>query len=262
LRGGPFANVAPQIDRPQDAAMEAPASTGSSGLAARAMRVGVAATAGLVAGALVGGLGGRLAMLLLRLTSDPSVRGLETDDGFTIGVVSPSTMFLVVATAVLGVIGGLVYLVVRTWLPGSSRSLWFGALTGVVGGAVVIRPGGIDFTLLDPLWLAIALFVALPGVFGVVVAALVERWLRGASAATSVAWLAGIALAVIPVALLGARGAITLAAALIVLAVLVQRGPSDRISTSPTVLWLGRAGLLAVGVVSAAALVIDVAAIL
>ena len=39
-----------------------------------------------MAGLLVGGVGGRVAMLLLRLTSDPRLRGLETDDGFTIGV--------------------------------------------------------------------------------------------------------------------------------------------------------------------------------
>jgi hypothetical protein len=184
--------------------MAAPTSTASIGLVARTMPVAVAATAGFVAGAIVGGVGGRLAMLLLRLTSDPSLHGLETDDGFSIGVVSASTIFLVMTTAVLGTIGGLVYLVVRTWLPPSSRSMCFGALTGVVGGSLVIHPGGIDFTLLDPLWLAIVSFVALPAAFGVVVAALVERWLRGPSAATSPAWLAGLGLAVLPLAFLGA----------------------------------------------------------
>src|SRR5258708_6692212 len=40
---------------------------------------------GLVAGAIIGGLGGRLAMLVLRLTSNGSVRGVKTSDGFVIG---------------------------------------------------------------------------------------------------------------------------------------------------------------------------------
>jgi hypothetical protein len=242
--------------------MAAPASTTSIGLVARAMPAAVAATAGFVAGAAVGGVGGRLAMLLLRLTSDPSLHGLETDDGFTIGVVSVSTIFLVLEMAFLGAIGGLVYLAVRTWLPPSSRSMCFGALTGVVGGSLVIHPGGIDFTLIDPPWLAIVLFVALPAAFGVAVAILVERWLQGTSAATSPAWLAGLVLAALPLALLGARGAVPLAGALVVVAVLVWRPGADRLSASGPFLWLGRAGLVGVGIVSAAALVSDVAEII
>jgi hypothetical protein len=241
--------------------MAAPTSTASIGLVARTMPVAVAATAGFVAGAIVGGVGGRLAMLLLRLTSDPSLHGLETDDGFSIGVVSASTIFLVMTTAVLGTIGGLVYLVVRTWLPPSSRSMCFGALTGVVGGSLVIHPGGIDFTLLDPLWLAIVSFVALPAAFGVVVAALVERWLRGPYAATSPAWLAGLGLAVLPLALLGARGVVLVAAGLVVVAMLVRRPGAEHWFVSPPVRWLGRAGLLGVGIVSGAALVRDIAEI-
>ena len=40
---------------------------------------------GLVCGALIGGVGGRLAMFVLRVTSDGSLHGLQTDDDFTIG---------------------------------------------------------------------------------------------------------------------------------------------------------------------------------
>jgi hypothetical protein len=254
--------VAPQRDPTQDASMAAPASMTSIGLGARAMSVGVAATAGFVAGGVVGGVGGRLAMLLLRLTSDPSLRGLETDDGFTIGVVTVSTIFLVIEMAVLGTIGGLAYLAVRTWLSPSSRSLWFGALTGVVGGSLVIHPGGLDFTLLDPLWLAIAMFVALPAAFGVVVAALVERWLHGTAAATSRAWLGGLILAALPLAILGARGPVSLAGALVLLALLVWGPEAERRFSSGPFFWLGRACLAVVGLVSAISLVSDVAEIL
>ena len=49
-------------------------------LAAVAKPLAAAITAGFVAGLTIGGVGGRLAMFVLRLTSDPAVRGLETDE--------------------------------------------------------------------------------------------------------------------------------------------------------------------------------------
>jgi hypothetical protein len=43
-------------------------------------------SSGSVAGLLIGGVGGRLAMFVLRLTSDPALRGAKTDDGFTTAI--------------------------------------------------------------------------------------------------------------------------------------------------------------------------------
>ena len=43
------------------------------------------AGAGAISGALIGGVGGRIAMLVLRLTSSDLLRGAITDDGFEIG---------------------------------------------------------------------------------------------------------------------------------------------------------------------------------
>ena len=79
--------------------------------------LGAGVSAGFLAGVLIGGVGGRLAMLALRLTSDPSLNGVSTDDGFTIGRVSLQTLFLLGVTAGLGMAGGLFYLVVRRWIP-------------------------------------------------------------------------------------------------------------------------------------------------
>ncbi len=62
-------------------------------------------SAGFISGVLIGGVGGRLAMLVLRLTSDPALRGAQTDDGFTIGVFSTETLFLLGVTAGLGIVG-------------------------------------------------------------------------------------------------------------------------------------------------------------
>src|SRR5580765_8982665 len=79
--------------------------------------LGAGVSAGFLAGVVIGGVGGRLAMLMLRLTSDPSLHGVSTDDGFTIGRVSLETLFLLGVTAGLGMAGGLFYLVVRRWIP-------------------------------------------------------------------------------------------------------------------------------------------------
>jgi hypothetical protein len=227
-------------------------------LGAAARPVATAAVAGSLTGAVIGGLGGRVAMFVLRLTSDPALRGLKTDDDFTIGIFSGATLFLVIVTIVLGIIGGLVYLVVRGWLPERARPWLFGGLTGIVGGATVIRPGGIDFTLLDPLGLAVALFIALPAAYGVAVSLLVERFLADGSAfSRSKALIAGFVL-LLPLGFFGLIGVAVLA--LILAAVLLGRAAPEMASlwTSPSVTWIGRVGLVAVAIVWGAALVRDV----
>ena len=45
-------------------------------------------------------------------------------------------------------------------------------------GALVVNADGIDFRVLDPLWLAVGLFLLLPGIWGVTVVLLTERLLR------------------------------------------------------------------------------------
>jgi hypothetical protein len=133
--------------------------------------------AGLISGALIGGLGGRLAMFLLRVTSDPSLSGLETDDGFEIGSFTGSTIFLVALCVATGVLGGLFYLAVRPWAPRRYRAAAMATLVGAAGGATIIKSEGIDFTLVEPRALSIALFIALPALYGAAVSILTERFL-------------------------------------------------------------------------------------
>lgn len=147
-------------------------------LSASARRVSAGVVGGLLTGAVIGGVGGRLAMLVLRLTSDPSLRGMETDDGFIIGRVSGDTGFLVLLTTASGILGGLFYLIVRPWIPEQLRPWVLGVFGGIVGGALVIRPDGIDFTFLEPLTLAVGMFIALPATYGVAMSVLVDRFLR------------------------------------------------------------------------------------
>jgi hypothetical protein len=231
-------------------------------LTAAARRVAAAVVAGSLTGAVIGGIGGRVAMFVLRLTSDPVLRGLETDDDFTIGIFSGATLFLVMLTTVLGIIGGLVYLVVRGWLPERGRPWLFGALTGIVGGATVIRPGGIDFTLLEPLGLAVATFVVLPAAYGVATSLLAERFLAADSAfRRSRVWIAGLVL-LLPLGLFGVAGLAVLA--LILAAVLLGRAAPAIASlwNSPPVAWIGRVGLVAIAIVWSTELVRDAVEIL
>src|SRR6266511_532645 len=81
---------------------------------------------GALCGGLIGGVGGRLAMLVLRVTSDDSLHGMETDDDFTIGSFTGATVFLELLTLFAGAVGGLIYIGVREWLPARWRPILFG----------------------------------------------------------------------------------------------------------------------------------------
>lgn len=225
-------------------------------------KLSAAVAAGALAGFVVGGVGGRLAMFVLRLTSDPSVRGRVSDDGFTIGILSGATVFLFGLTTVVGALGGAAYLAIRTWLPPGGRPWVAGALTGLVGGALVIRPHGIDFTELEPLWLAVGMFVALPAVYGVATSLLAERFLKPDSRLLRSG--AGIAswVALLPLALTGPPGLAILA----VVVALALAGPRvqgmGRLWASAPAVWLGRTALVAVGIRAAFELGRDVTTIL
>ncbi len=133
--------------------------------------------AGIPVGLLVGGVGSRLAMLLLRVTSPEAVTGVESDDGFIIGRFTLSgTYALLQLGAFVGVVGAMLYLLVRPWLLGPNwfRYVTIGLGCGAVVGSMLLHSDGIDFLLLKPPWLAMGLFVALPALFGVTIGPALE----------------------------------------------------------------------------------------
>jgi len=133
---------------------------------------------GAATGAVIGGLGGRLAMRILFLTSDGAVKGLTSDDGFEIGRFTlGDTAGLVLVTSVIGVIAALFFLAAWPFVSRFGRTTvpMMAVLYGVVGGALMVHTDGVDFTVLEPAALAIALFVAICAGFGAVVAHLVGR---------------------------------------------------------------------------------------
>ncbi len=75
--------------------------------------------AALAAGLLIAGVGGRLAMFLLRVTSGDHAAGMESDDGFIIGQFTSSTFFLVLGLTVgSAVVLGPLFALVRLWITG------------------------------------------------------------------------------------------------------------------------------------------------
>lgn len=136
---------------------------------------------GIPAGVILVGLGSRLAMLLLRLTSPERARGVTSDDGFTIGQVTlAGTYNLLLIGAAVGIIGAVAYQLVAPWLIGPSwfRRLTTGLASGAVAGSMLVHADGIDFTLLQPTWLAIGLFIALPALFGTLIGVAVDAVAR------------------------------------------------------------------------------------
>jgi hypothetical protein len=117
----------------------------------------VLVVAGVSVGIVVIGLGSRLAMFALRLTSPDDVVGVVSDEGFLIGRITLSgTYNLLVIGAAVGVIGAAACVAVAPWLIGPNwfRRLTVGLTAGALVGSLLIHSDGKDFTALGPLWLA------------------------------------------------------------------------------------------------------------
>ena len=157
-------------------------------------------------------------------------------------------------TLQLGLVVGLIYLALRALAIGPA---WFriASLTAagtVIFGALIIHQDGVDFTLLDPAWLPVVLFLVIPLVYVLTAAIITERWLRPASwfltadirkvAAVLVLWISTGPLLVLP--------AIGLGAAYLVRSIGSRMSPTAR----STVAWLTRLGFGALGVLALLAL--------
>jgi hypothetical protein len=123
-----------------------------------------------------------------------------------------------------------------------------------------VSPGGTDFTELSPLALAIAFFVLIPAVYGVVLSAWVERSLRSDPAQIrGWRWFA-----LLPLLLLVITGPLALALLLVFVLVIAgnRSGRLLELWHSTVVTWLGRLAVVAVSVLSGVNLVRDAAEIL
>jgi len=138
--------------------------------------VAVSLGAGLAAGVLAAGAGGRLMMRLLGATS-PDVHGLTTEAGEIIGEITlgGTLAFLVFVGLPAGFLSGGIYALVAPVLPsGRARGVALGVLLLVLFATRIepLRADSIDFLLLEPAWLAVLGFSALALFQGMLVAAL------------------------------------------------------------------------------------------
>lgn len=160
----------------------APALPTDSRLAGRAAlrTLVVTAIAGGVSGFMVGGIGGRIAMRVLALTSPEIAQGRLTDDAARVGQFTlVGSFFLALALGMSGAILGMGYLLVRRVLPTgrTTRIRRTALLTAAIGGALLVHDHpSFDYSILQPPWLAVALFIAIPALYGAAVAYLVERY--------------------------------------------------------------------------------------
>ncbi|MGZ4594200.1 MAG: hypothetical protein ACXV3C_10045 [Actinomycetes bacterium] len=227
-----------------------------------ARRLAAITGVGVLLGLLVGGVGGRLAMMLLSRLN-PQATGFTSDDGFRIGQFTvPDTLNLLVVGAMFGLIGAGFYALVRGLMLGPR---WFQVLCiaggpAVVVGAAIVHTDGIDFQLLEPSWLAIGLFVAIPALYAGLLTVLAERVLRDGSWAMR----APLRLAVAPLVLWA-----PLAPALAVLVGMwalrewLRRSPRFASTLDhPALPWTGRLGLVGVFTVSLIDLSQDATALL
>ena len=145
--------------------------------------VTVLVVAGVGAGILVAGAGGRLVMRLLAVTADDAVQGRETEAGEIVGQISVggTVEFIIFTGLFFGLLGGAAYLLIRRWLPaGRLGGLAFGVLLLVVAATRIepLRGDNEDFDLVGPGWVAAAAFGALVILYGMLVPALAARYSR------------------------------------------------------------------------------------
>jgi hypothetical protein len=220
-------------------------------------RLAAVTSAGAVAGLVVGGIGSRLAMMLLARLN-PAATGVQSDDGFTIGQFSSATLDLLVVTTILGVLGGGIYFLLRGLMIGPR---WFQVLSVSVGpavvvGAMIVHTDGVDFTL-EPVLLGVGLFVLVPGLYAAALTVLAERWLgTGGWFETASPWLAFLPF------LLWVPLAPVLGVLLVVVTVgeLLRRSPGAlAVLRAPAWAWAGRAALTGVFLVALKDLAGDIA---
>lgn len=136
--------------------------------------------AGIAAGILVIGAGGRLAMRLLAVTAASDAQGRLTEAEEVVGRITVGgTISFVVFNGIFGgVTAAAAYLVVRRFLPpGRLGGAVFGLGLLVVLGTTIdpLRKGNVDFDIVGPGWLAVVVFTAMAVAFGTTLASITSR---------------------------------------------------------------------------------------
>ena len=228
--------------------------------------VTIAVGAGIGAGALMAGAGGRLAMRLLAATAGDAAQGRITEADQVVGRISTGgTLDFVVFTALFfGAATGALYMVLRRWLPrGRLGGMAFGALLLVAASTRIepLRGDNPDFDIVGPGWVSVLVFSSLVLAHGMLVAALAARYSR-ALPQIARGWRSVLAHA--PILLIAPMAPVLLPVAVVgLVAVLAARArPVVDFVRSPAVAVGGRVVLAAAALVALPGFVSTVADIL
>lgn len=233
--------------------------------------------AGLAAGLVFGGVGGRLAMRAAAILT-PSAAGRFTENGNEIGEITlVGTVALVVFLGLFaGAASGVVWVTIRPWIPGGTRTRALLAMPVAVaiGAFAIIDGDNPDFAILGHDPRVVAILIAVIALTGAAVA-LVDAWLEQrlptpssvtTRSAIAYALLAGVgmllaAVMVVPAYFDGKLLSIGIALVVTGLATLAWWAQRARGASTPAA-WtvaLGRIGLGAAVVVGYATLLPDLA---
>src|SRR5688572_26216033 len=85
-----------------------------------------------------------------------------------------------IVTTIVGGFAGFGVEILRMVTSGPTWAVAIGTslATATFVGASIVDPNGVDFRILDPLWLTVGLFVLIPGLWGAAVVVVTERLLR------------------------------------------------------------------------------------
>ncbi|CAN5197092.1 hypothetical protein BH18ACT12_BH18ACT12_06030 [soil metagenome] len=169
--------------------------------AARLRPLGVAVAVGGLTGLVLAGGGSRLAMRLVAVADEREDFGVRTDAGAVVGDVTlGGTVSVLLTGAALGVLGALVYLGLRRWLPRRTAycTLVFALVILGLGLGVVIEGNQGDFVFLNTV-VSVVSFAVVLLLYAVAVPPLLERFVPRAAGRSS--WGRGLVGVIVVLAL-------------------------------------------------------------
>ena len=124
--------------------------------------------AAAIAGTVVFGIGGRVVMFASRLLH-PEAVGRLTENGNRVGefTVGGTIDLILFAGGGSGLVAGVIWVLVRHWIPDSAVLVGFGAVA--IGGSLLIQSDNTDFVILTGPQIDLVLLLSLVFVFGAAV---------------------------------------------------------------------------------------------
>ena len=177
-------------------------------LRALGRHVGSASLAGIIAGVLVAGVLGRIAMRVAGFMARPELIGVETSNGNRVGEITfGGTLAIALFVGIpAGILGAALFASAEPWLRRFRpwQGVAFGCSLVIAVGFIFIDPANFDFQRFGSTPVNVATFAALFIAFGILTAWLFDRIRRAieradtkTSALEVIGWLAAIAVVVL-----------------------------------------------------------------